>query len=162
MAVVFVLLWWLLVILLRRPRSIRVVGVSVRVIRVLVIDARVRPVRRVLLGVLGIILVRRVRPIGIVLVGCDVRTGAGRAVLVHRGVVIVAGERIRPVAVGASGAGGYHALAMELSRMSRGSNGRAAVIFRGQHAAITAGRLFVLCLHRSGHDVVVVLGGEFR
>ena len=68
---VFMLLWRLLVILLR-PRSIRVVGVSIRVARVIPVRSirgRVRTVRQALLAVLGRILGHGIRPVSIVLAG---------------------------------------------------------------------------------------------
>ena len=83
---------------------------------------------------------------------------AGRAVILRRGGAIVAGRRVGTVCIGAGGTRGYHALAVELSGMSRSCHSGATVIFGGQHAAITAGLLFVLVLQGGGRDVVLVLG----
>jgi hypothetical protein len=69
---VFVFLRGLLMILLRWMGRVRVIGVSVCVVRVIpiqIIRGRVRTARRILLAVLGRILGRGIRPIGIVLVG---------------------------------------------------------------------------------------------
>ena len=81
-------------ILLRWMGRVRVLGVSVCVVRAIpiqIIRGWVRSIRRVLLGVLGRILGRGIRPVGIVLVGRAIRTRAGRPVVLNRGVVIVSG-----------------------------------------------------------------------
>jgi len=53
-------------------------------------------------------------------------------------------------------------LAVELSRPRRSGNRGAPVVFGGQHGAIVAGHLFVLGLHRSGRNVVIVLRCQFH